>query len=299
MECKVCKQAYDTRNKFHRHLQKCCGKSQKQYYETFYPRFDLWDNSIVEFKDFKQYFATQFNNKTNALSFFKEKSKTESGKEEAAQVIRSYFLEREFQKAPTQSELRCKKIPSIIGMDLIFGDYYRLCSELNLTPRLTNRVLREIKDVEIVTDTREQLPVFEDFVEKLEVGDYTTYSDFKGVFVERKSLEDFIGTFSRKTNFERFERELQRAEELGLYIVVVCEADFETVASWKNLHAGGRSCGFSALTKMCKFMQEFDNCQFLFIKKGRDFREILKKILGAGDFAKTSDLQYLHDTNQF
>lgn len=295
MECKVCRKAFDTRNKFHRHLKKCCDKSQKQYYETFYPKFDLWDHSVIEYKDFHQYFSAQFNSKENTINWYKQMA----GSEEAQQVARDYFLNKQYLKSPTQSELRCRKIPSIVGLDKIFGSYYDYCLELGLSPRLTNRVLPEAKNVSIVTDTREQLPVFTDRVEKLEVGDYTTYCDFNGVFVERKSLEDFIGTFSRKGNFDRFERELKRAEELGLFLVIVCDSDFETVASWKNPHMGGRSCGFSALSKMCDFMQQFDNCQFLFIKKGRDFGEILKKILGIGELAKTSDLQYLHDTNQF
>jgi len=297
MECKVCQKSFDTRNKFHRHFKKCCDKTQKQYYETFFPRFDLWDHSVIEYKDFNQYFAAQFNSKENTLCWYKDKAS--SGNEEARQVARAYFSNKLFQKAPTQAELRCKKIPSIIGLDKIFGSYYQFCDGIGLSPRLTNRDISYIKDVDIVTDTREQLPVFTDRVEKLEVGDYTTYCDFNGVFVERKSLDDFIGTFSRKDNFDRFERELKRAEELGLFLVIVCDSDFEAVASWKNPHAGGRSCGFSALSKMCDFMQQFDNCQFLFIKKGRDFGEILKKILGIGELAKTTDLQYLHDTNQF
>ena len=289
-ECKVCSGVFDTSNKFHRHLKKCCGKTQKEYYEEYIQRVDLLTLEPLEFKDAKSYFSTNFKNKENAIKWFKINSDEPLAKD----LVTEYFKNKAFQKAPTQSELRCFKIPSIIGLDKIFGSYYLFCKTLGLKPRLVNRDVPKIKKVNVVTDTREQLPLFEGLVEKLEVGDYTIFEDFAGVFVERKSLEDFIGTFTRKENFERFERELGRAEALGLFLVVICEEDFENVACWKNPFAGGRSCGYSALSKMCQFMQKFDNCQFVFCKNG-DPKNLVEKILGMGEFAKETDIQYLLD----
>lgn len=294
MECKVCKGVYDSSNKFHRHLKKCCGLSKAEYYEKFYPRFDLWDNSKIPFKNEAQYKSTFFKSKTNAISWFKSKNTNEFSKGEALQVLRSYFLSKQFSKAPSQSELRCKKIPSIIGIETFGVSYADFCKDLGLDYCFANEGVNDVKHVEILTDTREQLPLFTDRIEKLEVGDYTTHLNFSGVFIERKSLNDFIGTFTRKENYERFQRELERVQELGFYLIVLCEVSFDEVFEWTN-NFGGKSSGYSALVKMCDFMQSFDCCQFVFPRKDSNLKELVKILLGVGDSVKTNDLQLMID----
>lgn len=268
--------------------------SKPQYYEKFYPRFDLLSGEKIPFKNEDQYFSTDFLSKVNAITWYKSKTRDEGSRAEAAQVLTSYFKNKGFVKMPTQAELRCKKIPSIIGIESLGIDYYDFCENLGLKPRFLNRDNVSIADVQIITDTREQLPLFEYEIEKLEVGDYTTKMNFSGVFLERKSLSDFIGTFSRKENYERFDRELQRVEELGFFLIVVCEASFEEVFEWTN-NFGGRSSGYSALVKMCDFMQKYDRCQFVFPRRGSDLKKLCKDLLGMGHAVKDSDLQLMID----
>lgn len=297
MECSCykCEKLFEDRPKFHRHLKKCTGLTTKEYYEQRETKFDPYDLSLIPFKNYKQYRKTFFLNKENCVQWFKN----ENGSEKAIQLLNDFFKARieigEFRKAPTQVELRTLKCPSIYSIEkIIKGSYKDFCKKINLPTNRDDRSFELIEDIDIVTDTREQNPLFEESVEKLEVGDYTSVKHFSGVCIERKSLEDFIGTFTRKENFERFERELKRAEALGIYLIVLCEKDLESVMTWENTHAGGRSNGYAAISKMKDFLQNY-NCQFIFTNTGRSERELLKTILSMKESAKNNDLQLLHD----
>jgi ERCC4-type nuclease len=83
--------------------------------------------------------------------------------------------------------------------------------------------------VHVVIDTREQTPwafdarhVSEVSVATLRTGDYALAGD-DGFAIERKSLDDFLGTIS--TGWERFQREVERMDGWPAKVVIV-EADF-------------------------------------------------------------------------
>jgi len=83
----------------------------------------------------------------------------------------------------------------------------------------------------IVIDTREQSPwAFEPYIETsvgtLKTGDYALEGD--GQFaIERKSLEDFLGTIG--SGWPRFCRELNRMDEAGFAAkVIIVEGDYAT-----------------------------------------------------------------------
>ncbi|OGV36184.1 MAG: hypothetical protein A2020_12325 [Lentisphaerae bacterium GWF2_45_14] len=84
--------------------------------------------------------------------------------------------------------------------------------------------------LQIIIDTREQTPwgFPDDEVTAvrgtLSAGDYALAGDDKFA-IERKSLDDFLGTIS--TGWERFNRELDRMDEAGhIAKVMIIEADF-------------------------------------------------------------------------
>jgi ERCC4-type nuclease len=99
-----------------------------------------------------------------------------------------------------------------------------------------------IAPLRIVIDTREQAPWAWDpsdavtEVRALSAGDYALESDCERVkgratlavrfSIERKSLEDFLGTIS--TGWDRFQRELTRMEAFPARVVIV-EGDFADV----------------------------------------------------------------------
>lgn len=83
----------------------------------------------------------------------------------------------------------------------------------------------------LTCDTREKVPwafpldcVEGCHLQKLDEGDYAIDGD-DGFAIERKSLEDFVGTIS--VGWERFKRELNRMTEKGFPIkVIMVEGDF-------------------------------------------------------------------------
>lgn len=85
--------------------------------------------------------------------------------------------------------------------------------------------------LDIVIDTREQTPWSFDpgqartFVNTLKTGDYALVGD--GDFaIERKSLDDFLGTVS--SGWERFLREIGRMDSFVAKVIIV-EGDYESV----------------------------------------------------------------------
>lgn len=83
--------------------------------------------------------------------------------------------------------------------------------------------------IHIIIDTREQRPWSFDqrfatvSVGTLRTGDYALAGD-DGFAIERKSLDDFLGTIS--TGWERFGREVERMADWPAKVVIV-EADFD------------------------------------------------------------------------
>lgn len=84
--------------------------------------------------------------------------------------------------------------------------------------------------VEITIDTREQTPwSFDSTLAKVSIGtlrtgDYAVTGD-TGFAIERKSLDDFLGTIS--TGWHRFQREVYRARERGFNLPVLVEGRLE------------------------------------------------------------------------
>lgn len=92
--------------------------------------------------------------------------------------------------------------------------------------------------LEIVIDTREQTPFhFDETVARvtrgtLKTGDYAVKGD-SGFAVERKSLDDFLGTISK--GWARFQREMYRASDAGFpSFPIVVEARFSDVIFTEN-----------------------------------------------------------------
>ncbi len=80
--------------------------------------------------------------------------------------------------------------------------------------------------MEIIIDTREKKPYSfygQDVIrDTLETGDYTISGYQDSFAVERKTLDDLANSLGKDRN--RFEREIQRAQEFDEFVVVV-EAD--------------------------------------------------------------------------
>lgn len=85
---------------------------------------------------------------------------------------------------------------------------------------------------EITIDSREQTPwAFDPTLVHatrgtVRTGDYCVTGD-KGFAIERKSLNDFLGTIS--TGWERFQREIYRAKDSGFHMPIIVESRFSDI----------------------------------------------------------------------
>lgn len=92
--------------------------------------------------------------------------------------------------------------------------------------------------LQIVEDTREQRPLNFAAVDAASRRDTVRTFDYcldgdQGFAIERKSLPDLINSITRKSNFERELRKIQRAREAGMpHIIYVVEANFQDIANY-------------------------------------------------------------------
>ena len=91
----------------------------------------------------------------------------------------------------------------------------------------------------IVVDTREQQPwTFpEQYAltesRKLDAGDYSLVGDEDGFCIERKSLNDFVGTVT--SGWERFLAEIDRMDDSCAKVVIV-EGDYSQIVRGEHSH---------------------------------------------------------------
>lgn len=275
----------------------------KDYFEKESPKFDLLTGEKIRFKDRKSYLITDFSNKRNLVNWLKAQSE-----KDRFDYLTKKILERKRDKQltyfPSQVELRSiKQIPTLNHL-IEMVNYNKLCGATSLKPRYDYTKtfnFRQIQsDLIILRDTREQTPLrfpkFKIIESKLDYGDYTAASDwFDSIYIERKSLQDLIGTMSK--GFERFCREIIRAESMGAYIVVLVEDGFKDFESFEYTRQGRyTNCSYEYIAhQIKKIMQSYGNIQFVFAGSKDKSADLLIKFLKAGKNIKQLDLQYLVD----
>src|SRR6266404_4946702 len=269
-----CQKEFETEASLHKHL-KAHKLLLDTYYQTYIPRHDRFDGSIIKFKNKEQYLNTDFNRRENLRYWM-----LSHDKEEVKKYCKELLIKRKEKKeiiySPTQVELRTTLMPPIQSYDELFGSYYDLCRELGfianwMNPDVFHGDVSHPKET-IFIDSREQLPFSfpgcKTEVRGLKFGDYAYSNDevsSKG-YIERKSIQDFVGTFSG--GFERFGREVERAASAGAYLVVLVE---DTLNHCLNFHESPNVYRKTHITPEYVFhnvrelIQSYDNLQFLFV----------------------------------
>lgn len=304
MNCKECGSEFLTERGLHSHIARTHKVLLEQYYHKHHPRFDWQTKELINFTDIEDYFQRDFNTKDNFAKWcFKE------DRDIVQKYIIKGFLKRAAKKEtnfiPSHLELKTLFLPSFVGIKALFGDvnsFIQAVKEEHLLSKYNYSLVPVFSDLipEIIIDTREQYPLtFKDSkIVKLSCGDYTTtgplYSD---VFVERKSLNDLVGTLS--SGIDRFKREIKKAQDLGYYLVVVVEDKFCNALSWSpensfSKFANGKFI-FYRIREVC---QEFNNIQFVFANSREEAKTMITKIFQLKDQVKDLDLEYLKDTKQ-
>lgn len=285
----------------HKYLRKLKIK-QEDYYLRFYPRKDLGTGEQIPYKDYLQYFSTEFLNKNNLKKFVKEKP--EEAKEWAINWLKKRKEEKELVYAPCQVELRSLMSPSIPYFDKI-GGYNKICAGLGYKIRYNQKFEEKLLPVgaELIVDTREQLPLnikdTKTLVAKVDCGDYALNGEHdQGIYIERKGLSDFTGTLSK--DLGRFKRELQRAKNSGSYIIVLVENNINDALGFNFLPQMRYTKATPAhiFKNVRDIMYEFDNVQFLFVKNRREAASAVSKLLAAGDQVKNIDLELAYELGE-
>ena len=303
--CQECGKEFDAEKQLHAHI-KAHDLRVAAYYQKYYPRHDFRDKKIIKFKNKKQYFATDFNSRTNMRMWLKSLPK-EKAQEYCESILLKRKKEKELIYSPSQVELRSIMSPPIQYYEKEFGDYYKLCDSLGFenkyckASKITTGQEWKNPVYKILVDTREQKPLkFERPIEliTLKYGDYAFDNSAAtcNTYVERKSLSDFIGTLSG--GYERFINEIKRAEEDDAYLIVLVEDTLENASNFKYLPYISKKIRATPefiFNRVRNLIQKHEHIQFLFVKGRRESTRVIEKIFTCGCAQKKIDLQLAYD----
>lgn len=298
IKCLIDNSEHKSRADMHARLKQLRLK-QEDYYRTYIPRTDLLTGEPIPFKTAEQYLTQDFVDKRNLKKWVK--ANPDKGREWMVNWLKQRKAEKNILVAPSHTELKSLKVLSAIDCEDI-GGYAGLASEAGLVVRydLNEKLDTEELTCEILCDTREQMPLNIQGMARaaLRVGDYGLPDPYdQGIFIERKSLNDFIGTLGR--GLERFSRELERARGLGAYVIMLVETDLNQALSFNYLPHIKRHVKatpdhiFKGLRDVLNAYPECFQC--LFVDGRPEAARLVRKLLGAGSSVKTIDLQYLYD----
>lgn len=134
--------------------------------------------------------------------------------------------------------------------------------------------------ITILVDTREQKPFFKTeagiIANKfcLKVGDYSTPMLLNRYHIERKSLQDLYGTLIQ--NHPRWRREVLRAEDHGIKLVVVVEGTHDDFINKRFPKGKDRKATTTSLEKMIATIRRRYQLEIFFCKsREHAFRKTL------------------------
>lgn len=299
--CEICNKEFDSKKQLHFHVSKTEKMQLPLYYHTYHPRYDKYTNKLIKFKDYNQYFSNDFNSRSNFLKWFVNNIKNKETKKYCYESLELRISRKNLKFAPSQSELSTISIPNINGFEAIscIREYLEFCENKNIKLRYEYKKykpksLNQINS--IIIDTREQKPL--DFPglkiinKKLDFGDYS--SPDCNFSIERKSLDDFVGTMS--SGFERFKKEIERST----YLVVLVEASLKEVIDFKPPYNRKfqKAKGSFVCNRMRSLSENYENVQFLFAKDREESAELCKKILSMSEnIVRKTDLQWKYDNH--
>ena len=304
--CQACEKVFETERQLHAHL-KAHKLLMVEYYQKYFPRYDLYDKKIIKFKNKKQYLSADFNTRTNLRLWLKELPQKKR-EEYCISVLRDRKAEKGLTYTPTQVELRTIMSPPVQYYNQEFGNYYRACADLGYENKF-NCFSDIVSDSEydkpeytILIDTREQVPLKfpnrETQITTLKFGDYA-FSNKQATcncYIERKSLSDFIGTMSG--GYERFINEIERAQEAEAYLVVLVEDTLQHALSFPYLPQISKKIKATPefiFHRVRSLIQKYPMIQFLFVKGRVESSRVVEKIFTSKCIHEKIDLQLAYD----
>lgn len=295
-ECKECGENFKSQRSLHTHIKKH-ELTLGEYYVKNYPRYNLLNGNLLPFKNKEDYFNNDFTNRKQ-LNEWCLKESPEKVKPYIIRKLRERIEEKDYANAPFHLELENRMLPSIDIYKKFFESYTYACKEAESKPifkkNIPKNFFNEIEDFVIFVDSREQKPLNFPKMEKvkLDFGDYTLgKEEFNNCFIERKSAMDFASTFGQQ--IDRFEKEMQRAEELGSYIFILVEKTIPQIKKEIFFKKQNTKKIEWILSNMFYIQHKyFRNCQFVFLPSRQRCEEIAPNLLYWGPLVKNVDLQY-------
>lgn len=301
MICKLCQKEYSNNTGLHGHIKRVHSLNQVDYYHYFYPNYDLYSKDLIIYKNYDQYFTSKFNNRDNFINWALNNSNVDEVKKYCIDFLRERKERKNIEYLPSQVEAKSLFFPSYFGLSKFFNGIDNFLQSVDfLKSRFDYSTQIKIKNgtVQTIVDTREQRPLAftpASKVMKLSVGDYTAEGEFySDVFVERKSLEDLCGTLSM--NQERFENEIQKAEMLGLYLVVVIDCPYQDAVNYSPQNSFSKKTSGARIFHIIRdLMSKYMNIQFVFSGSRSNSQELIEKIFRLGSQVRLLDLEFLKD----
>lgn len=131
----------------------------------------------------------------------------------------------------------------------------------------------------ILIDTREQRPLkfkgYNDAWVTLKEGDYTTLLLHKYFHIERKSPQDLYGSIIQ--GHMRFRREILRAQEKGIKLVIYVETTRKKFIAKKWPQGDKRKIEGSTLGKIVDTLNRHYDLDFVWCKNRKDMQEKMLK----------------------
>lgn len=292
--------------------------SRERYYGQFYPRKDPLTGNPIPFKDLDQYLEQSFESKITLKRWLK------LNPELGYQWSKDWLARRKEAKgltyAPSQAELRtlcCPSMPYYDAFGKAEGGYYGITRALGYADRYVAAPLvftPLAPDAIVLQDTREQNPIKLAMAMRpatVTEGDYALAAPHDlGIRIERKSLADLCGTLSDRkvarkggrggnsttedSAFQRFDRELARAQAAGLYVVMMVESDISSAQAFNKLpqtrwiKASPSHIMHGLRTLLTRYPLTF---QALFLPGRVEMARVMPRVFQLGQQVCTVDLQ--------
>lgn len=305
-KCKICESVFNTDSQMNHHL-----KSHKirviEYYQKYFPRYDLYDGAIIKFKNKEQYFNSDFNSKNNFKGWLKSQ-KREQQEKYCVDLLLKRKEKKNLTYTLTQVELRSILSPSIIYLQELFGNYYKKSEQLGFKNKhvypenIKQDKIPNSETATIYIDTRERKPFIFNMaseVRTLKFGDYGfSHPSYDGkLYFERKSIPDFIGTLS--IGYERFGREIEKAGQAKSNLVIIVEEKMSNALAFNYLpHVYKKATKMNPdfiFHNVRELIQKYPYIQFLFVDGRKESVRVIEKIFTSQENYFKYDLQLCYD----
>lgn len=299
--CKECGKEFETLKGLHLHLRSHKMKMD-EYYMKHFPKKDLQTGKPIKFKNLDDYKDRDFNSIVGEFNWIEAQEDY---------LATAYILDKVNKRKERNGdsffysyvEWKTARGYDYVRMINNFGVGFfthlkRACLSLGLEERYDYNLSLdiEVKDLDIWIDTREQLPLLSGERNTLSVGDYCVAGDdYNSVHIERKSLGDYISTLTG--GIDRFERECELANSLGLQMVILVEESFENCFKYRPpKRSKQKVTGENAFHNLRRLMQKYKCIQPLFVKNRNESVKYMKKIFSmTKEQVSVTDLQFLYD----